>query len=279
MAINPYASCPCGSGKQFKWCCQPYYTFVEKALAQRERGQHAAAEQTMAQLVEKSPKVPQAWGYQAEILFLNDKGEQADAALQKAFDLDPNFAYGYWLRGLMRLEEGEAVGALMLFRKTAELLDPNARDVQAQVHSRIAELELQFNHPVAARAAIDRALHFAPSNQDLRQAFESVFGNESRLPAVARQAYAFRAAPAGKADSWKPALDSAATGKLTDALKALNGLAEADPRDPATWFNVGLVRAWLGDNPRAVEALAKSIDLETDEARAEETGALAEVLR
>src|SRR5204863_4421433 len=62
MAINPYASCPCGSGKQFKWCCQPYYTYVEKALAQHERGQQAAAEQTMAQLVEKYPNVPQAWG-------------------------------------------------------------------------------------------------------------------------------------------------------------------------------------------------------------------------
>ena len=143
MAINPYAACPCGSGKQFKWCCQPYYGYVEKALTQHEKGQPAAAEQTLDQLVTKFPKVPQAWGFQAQVLFLNDKREAADAALQKAFDLDPNFAYGFWLRGLMRLDEGETVGALLLFRKTAELLDPNAADVQAQVHSRIAELELQ----------------------------------------------------------------------------------------------------------------------------------------
>ena len=170
MSISPYASCPCGSGKQCKWCCQPYYGYVEKALHQFDQKQPAAAEQTVAQLVEKFPKVPQAWGYQAQVLFLNNKAEQADVALHKAFGLDPNFAYGYWLRGLMRLEEGEAVGALMLFRKTAEQLDPNARDVQAQVHSRIAELELQFNRPVAARAAIDRALHFTPPprNSDRR---------------------------------------------------------------------------------------------------------------
>jgi tetratricopeptide (TPR) repeat protein len=279
MAIPPYATCPCGSGKQFKWCCQPYYGYVEKALHQLEQKQPAAAEQTVAQLVEKFPKVPQAWGYQAQVLFLNNKTEQAEAAVQKAFDLDPNFAYGFWLRGLMRLEEGEAVGALMLFRKTAELLDPNANEVQAQVQSRIAELELQFNRPVAARAAMERALHFAPQVQELRQAFDSVFGSESRLPEVARKAYAFRPAPAGKADSWKPALESAGTGKLTDALKAFEQLADADPKDAAAWFNVGLVRAWLGDNHRAVEALNRSIDLETDDARAEEAGALAEVLR
>jgi len=279
MAIPPYAGCPCGSGKQFKWCCQPYYGYVEKALHQLEQKQPAAAEQTVAQLVEKFPKVPQAWGYQAQVLFLNNKREESDAALQKAFDLDPNFAYGYWLRGLMRLDEGEAVGALMLFRKTAELLDPNARDVQAQVQSRIAELELQFNRPVAARAAMERALHFAPGSQELRQAFDSVFGNESRLPEVARRAYAFRPAPAGKADQWKPALEAAGTGRLTDALKAFEKLAEADANDPAAWFDVGLVRAWLGDNHRAVEALGRAIDLDSDEARNEEAGALAEVLR
>lgn len=277
MAISPYASCPCGSGKQFKWCCQPYYGYVEKALHQLEQKQPAVAERTVAQLVEKFPKVPQAHAYQAQVLFLNDKAEQADAVIQRAFDLDPNFAYGYWLRGLMRLEEGEAVGALLLFRKTAELLDPSAKEFQAQAHSRIAELELQFNRPVAARAAIDRAIHFAPSSQELRQAFETVFGNESRLPPVARQAYGFR--PTARADQAKPALEAAATGKLTDALKAFEGLAESEPNDPAAWFNVALVRAWLGDNPRAVEALIRSIDLEADEARAAEAGALSEVLR
>jgi tetratricopeptide (TPR) repeat protein len=279
MAIPPYASCPCGSGKQFKWCCQPYYGYVEKALHQLEQKQPGAAEQTVAQLVEKFPSVPQAWGYQAQVLFLNNQTELADAALQKGFDLDPNFAFGYWLRGLMRLEEGEAVGALLLFRKTAELIDPNAREVHAQVQSRIAELELQFNRPVAARAAIERALHFAPANQELRQAFDSIFGKGSRLPEVARRAYTFRPASPAKADRWKPALEAAGTGKLTDALKAFEALAEVDANDPAAWFNVGLVRAWLGDNDRAVEALNRSIELDNDEARTEEAGALAEVLR
>jgi len=279
MAINPYANCPCGSGKQFKWCCQPYYSYVEKALAQRESGQHAAAEQTMDQLVEKFSKVPQVLGYQAQVFFLNDKSEQAEAALEKAFNLDANFAYGYWLRGLMRLEEGEEEGALILFRKTAELLDPNARDVQAQVNTRIAELELHFNNPVAARAAMDRALHAVPQLQELQQARNSVFGPESRLPDSARRAYTFRPAPAAHSAAWGPILESAASGKLTDALKAFERLVEAPPTEPAAWFNLGLVRAWLGDNAPAIEALSRSMDVENDDVRAAETGALAEVLR
>jgi tetratricopeptide (TPR) repeat protein len=272
MAISPYSNCPCGSGKQFKWCCQPYYSYVEKALSRHERGQHAAAEQSVSQLVEKFPKVPQAWAYQAQVLFLQDKRAEADAALQKAFDLDPNFAYGFWLRGLMRLDEGEGQGALLLFRKTAELIDPSAKEVQAQVNSRIAELELQFNRPVAARAALERALHHAPQSKELREARESVFGPGSRLPEAARKEYAFR--PSDMPEG----LDTAATGKLTDALAAFEAITQSRPDNPAAWFNLGLVRAWLGDNRRAIEDLYRSIDLD-DEARTEETAALAEILR
>ncbi|MBX9584483.1 MAG: hypothetical protein K2X87_29635, partial [Gemmataceae bacterium] len=54
---------------------------------------------------------------------------------------------------------------------------------------------------------------------------------------------------------------------------------ELTPGDPAAWFNLGLVLAWVGEQPKAVEALNKSVELETDDHRAEEAAALAEVLR
>jgi tetratricopeptide (TPR) repeat protein len=273
MSMNPYAPCPCGSGKQFKWCCQPYYGLVEKALHLHEQGQHAAAEQAVTQLVEKHPKIPQAWGYQAEVFFLNDKPERADAALQKAFELDPNFAYGHWLRGLMRLNEGEVVGALLLFRKTAELLDPNAKGILAQVNARVAELELQNNRPVAAREAMRRAIDAAPQTQELRQAFDSVFGPDSRLPLAARQEYALRPTSAAQ-----PA-EAANLARLTQAVQVHEAFAQQNASDPAAWFNIGVLRAWLGDNQRAIEALVKSEELDTDEGQAAEAGALVEILR
>src|ERR1700738_1022386 len=43
MSPDPYASCPCGSGKKFKWCCQPIHAEIEKAFRQQENGQHEAA--------------------------------------------------------------------------------------------------------------------------------------------------------------------------------------------------------------------------------------------
>ena len=276
--MNPYQACPCGSGKQLKWCCQPYYPLIEQARKQYQQGQGEASLQTAALLVEKHPKQPQAWGYQAELLYANGHSDRADAALQKAFDLEPNFAFGFWLRGNIRMDEGEEIGALLLFRKAAELFDPNSGMVLAVVHARIAEVELRYNRPVAARASIVKAIKLTPNSQEFRETFVTEFGNESPFPDCARRAYSFRPAPPERAEAWKSAMEGADSGRLTDALKAFDSMTAAEPADAAAWFNLGLVRAWLGDNRKAIDAFLRSIELDSED-RVEAAGALVEVLR
>ena len=279
MSIDPYASCPCGSGKSFKWCCQSYYSTVEKALEQFEQGQRDIALRTMDQLIAQHPDRPQVWGYKAELLFRWERLDEADEALQKAFSLQADYPFGHFLRGMIRLGEREGLGALIEFRKAAELYDPKAKELLGEILERIAELELQMNRPVAARAALERALHLVPADTDIRQIFEKLFGPASRMPEAAKRAYSFRSAAPERAAAWGATLDSAASGRLTEAVRGFEHLTESDANDVAAWFNLGLVRAWLGDNARAMEALERLIDLESDDGRAEEAGALAEVLR
>lgn len=284
MPLDPYVSCPCGSGKKFKWCCVSYYGSVERAFEQERLGQHEAAMHTIGDLTKAHPQQPAVWGYFAQFLYnlgsvqqteadRNRYVEQAEAALTKALELNPNFGMAHFLRGLFRENEGEVIGALMLFRKAADSYDPEAHDQLAQVYERIFRVELLvLNRPVAARAAMERVIHFQPSDPELRAQYESLFGDESRLPACARKKYAFR-------PTAKPVAVDAATGRLGDARKAFEALTQQTPDDPAAWFNLGVVLAWLGEQPKAVEALGKSVDLETDDRRAEEAAALAEVLR
>jgi tetratricopeptide (TPR) repeat protein len=272
MALNPYDSCPCGSGKKFKWCCAGYFDRIELALDQQQQGQHDAAIATMQALTRQHPDRPQVWGYYAHILFAEGKTDEAEGAIEKAFALQPDFAMGHLLRGLFRQSEGEVIGSLLLFRKAAEAYNPEAHDQLAQVHEMIARTEVMLNRPVAARAALEVAVHHSPADAELRQQFDALFGEESRLPLCARKKYAFR--PMTRR---LPA--DAATGKLSDARKAFERLAAEAADDPAVWFNLGLVRAWLGEQPGAVEALNKSVELEADDYRAEEAAALAAVLR
>src|SRR5262245_4080287 len=273
MPLDPYVSCPCGSGKKFRWCCAPYYATVEKAFEQERQGLHDAALQTIQSLTTSHGDNPTVWGYYAQFLYNAGQPDKAEEALSEALKRNPNFGMAYFLRGLFREEEGELLGALLLYRKAAETYDPDAHDQLVQVYDRIFRHELlMLNHPVAARAAMERMVHFMPGDAELREQMDNFFGDKSRFPLAARKKYTFRP-PA------KPVSEDAATGKFSDARKAFEDLTQLTPDDPAAWFNLGLVRAWLGEQPQAVSALLKSMELETDDYRAEEAGALVEVLR
>src|SRR5271155_2662739 len=81
MLNDPYAPCPCGSGKKFKWCCQPIHAEVAQIYA-------------MDELVAKHVDNPEVWGRKALLLFQNEKPEDAEQALDKAFALFPNYPFG-----------------------------------------------------------------------------------------------------------------------------------------------------------------------------------------
>ena len=283
MPLDPYVSCPCGSGKKFKWCCAPFFPQVEKAFEQDRLGQHETALGTIQELTKSHADQPAVWGYYAQFLYnlggmqqaQGDQAkyiEQAEGALSQALALNPNFGMAHFLRGMFRQNEGEMIGALMLFRKAADAYDPEAADQLAHVYELIFRTELMLNRPVAARAALERAVSFQPGDQEAREQFEGLFGAASRLPACARKAYNFR-------PTAKPVPAAAATGKFSDARAAFETLTKLTPGDPAAWFNLGVVLAWVGDQPKAVEALQQSVALETDDRRAEEAAALSEVLR
>src|SRR5205809_5659067 len=85
MALDLYAACPCGSGKKFKWCCQPIHAQLEKAFQQDADGQHDAALHTLDEVVKAHPTNPEAWGRRAQLLYQMQRVEDAEAALDKAF--------------------------------------------------------------------------------------------------------------------------------------------------------------------------------------------------
>src|SRR3954469_20818886 len=98
MALDPYAPCPCGSGKKFKWCCQNIYKDIERAYEQVELGQLDSALRIMDELIRANPKNPEVYGQKAHILLAGGQPEQAEEALNQAFELNPNYPFGLLLR-------------------------------------------------------------------------------------------------------------------------------------------------------------------------------------
>ncbi|MCX7702313.1 MAG: SEC-C metal-binding domain-containing protein, partial [Gemmataceae bacterium] len=61
--IDPYASCPCGSGKKFKWCCAGIHEQIEKALQQYRNGQQETALHTLDEVIKAHPRNPEPVSY------------------------------------------------------------------------------------------------------------------------------------------------------------------------------------------------------------------------
>ncbi len=166
------------------------------------------------------------------------------------------------------------------FRKAAELYDPEARDVLAQVYFTIGETEMRLNRPVAARAAFEIARRCRAADENLRTLFTELFGKDSVVPAAGRKEYSYlpSSSPSAPQESWDRALAGDATGKLSDAASAFDQITQQQPDHAAAWYNLGLTKAWLGDNRGAVEALERYVTLESNEAQAAAAWTLAEVL-
>ena len=85
MEANPYVQCPCGSGKTFKFCCQPIHKQVARVFELDEEGQHEAAFNLMAEVVKQHPQNPEAYGRQAQLekvpymLVVGEKEQSAGA--------------------------------------------------------------------------------------------------------------------------------------------------------------------------------------------------------
>jgi tetratricopeptide (TPR) repeat protein len=261
----------------------PIHAEIERAFEQEAQGQHENALRIMDEVLARHADNPEVWCQQAQLLYVQGRPEDADNALQKAIDLNANYPFAYLLRGRFRHEEGEIPGALILYRKAAELYDPAAGPVLSEAYGHITDCELKLNRPVAARAALELAIRHDPGNAELRKGLEEVFGEQSRYPPVARRAYSYLGtpdgAPAERRTAWQRALGRASTGRLADAARAFEQLTGEDANDAPAWYNLGLTRAWLGDNARAVEALDRYVQLETNSEQAAAAWALAEVLR
>lgn len=280
--MDPYSPCLCGSGKKHKWCCQDIFVEVNQAFEKEQGKQHEAARKQMDALVEKHAGNPQAWCFHAQLLLAHEQPEEAEKSLEKALEISAEHPFALLLKASLRWGEGEVEGALLLARRAAESYDMQALDPLSEVYSIIYSAEMERNNPVAARAALRILIRCQPSREEYRQEMAALFDQGSRYPKCASKEYTLISPPANTAEDrrnqWNEVLKKAGTPRFGALANAFEELTSQDSKDIAAWHNLGILRAWLGQNQKAINALKNYIDLETDEAKAAEAVALCQVL-
>jgi tetratricopeptide (TPR) repeat protein len=278
MVLDAYSPCVCGSGKKFKWCCAPVYDQVRKAYSQEANQQHEVALAILKKLTEEHPRNAAVWCYYAEMLLDQERWEEAEQILSQALAVDAHQPKALYLQGAMHQAKNELPPALQSYRRAADACDPSATTVMADIQLGIGQCEMILNRPIAAKAALDIAHRSMPDNQAVQERLNRFFGVESTFPAVVRKNYGFKkmikrdALPAD-------VLQATQGGKLERLHQLMEKMVQQLSYDPAFFYNLGLTRAWVGDNPGAVEALDQYVRQATEEREAAEAWTLAEALR
>lgn len=272
MSVDAYSSCTCGSGKKFKWCCQPYAAQFERAAEMQRNGQTEAALEMLKELTQTHVQTAEVWGRYAEQLWYCGRHEDAQEALKHALQLNEQLPLGYFLRGMFAHEGGDYRAALRDYRKAIELCHPDAKQLLIEVYLSTAQCELLLNHFMAARAAFEIVLRIEPGQAAAGKLMAELFGVESQLPEVIRKSYALKPLPhVPDADLQKrreQSLETCRTGKLSDALLAYEEMAHDTPEDPAVLYNLALIHSWLGDQLGAMTALERYVACEPEETQA-----------
>lgn len=282
MAPNPYALCPCGSGKKLKFCCGDIQDDLDR-FRKLAGQQPAGAEALIRQLIRRHPDKENLL---LELSNLIDR----QGRIPEIRELLANFLKSHPdnPRILARLafycvmSDGFENSRRILHRALQIASKVCAEDM-ARI---VGTIGIQFSGariPMASREHLALAVRLAAPipemSKGLLQAL-AAFERDSSIPLPLRSSHALlpvagtdevmqqdlRARKLSLIGCWEPAAILYAR------------MAEANPNDGATWFNLGLCRAWDARSLEAAEALHKAAVLLPDWESSVEAETLAQLL-
>ncbi|MFV0445375.1 MAG: tetratricopeptide repeat protein [Planctomycetaceae bacterium] len=262
--MDPYAPCPCGSGKKVKFCCQKLLPEMEKI----ERLQENQPEQALIhldRLERTSPGNPWIAITRAGTLMTQGEFGAAKVAILKFLKDNPEHPRANALYAFASFHaDGYPASKKAVHRAFKRCVTESPRIVSALLEA-LGEHHFMSGHVLAARAHLMLALRIASIDEDRDRVIQSVvrFDGDSAVPFLLRggQMIPQYEAPAEQAEAFDKARHLSLLACWEEAADLLDQVAEQDPQSAALQHMVGLFRAWDGDEEAAAESLHKAAGL------------------
>jgi tetratricopeptide (TPR) repeat protein len=267
MAIDRYSACPCGSGKKLKFCCSDLAGELEQLESMIKGEQFSAAVTEIEKFEKKHPSRACLLAAKVQLLRALGRMEEAVAVVEQfreAFPENPIALAESTINLLAKGEMDEAV--IEVYRAIAACSEV----FYSQVYESMAK----------AAEALGRIGRFVPARA-LLQYMGAVAADDTRPREMLAALYQSRGWPLLTKDdppfiecdesaSWKAdfdaAMDSIQKGLWLDGEEKLTRLIESNPSAVA-WFNLAIIRGWLGKQDDAANAWKEYAENQTDDSK------------
>jgi tetratricopeptide (TPR) repeat protein len=280
MSIDPYAMCPCGSGKKLKFCCSDLVGEIEKIHRMIEGEQPRAALRHVEQTLATHPGRASLLDLKASLeLSLGDM-QAARQTIDQFVNDHSDSPTAHACQALWLAESGSPRESVASLQRALALVD---RDMPLRVYEAMGAVGgalLEAGHILAAQAHLWLHAALAPKEDTRSREVLAALHHYSGLPLLLRDQIRLRAWPHDA--PWKAEAERATrladNGKWQQAVEIIDRLGQRYGADPTLVFNRALLGGWLADDRALVAGLHAYAQLDAPSDDAVEAEAIAQLL-
>lgn len=264
MALEPYDPCPCGSGRKFKFCCQPISEqlhAVERLIEERQPKQALVAAEKLEPQHATNPLLMR---YKISALLMLGRNDEALKAIRQCEEANPQDPYAYYFDITWHLRFATWEETRPLLEVGFGIIAQRAPELASQLAQEVTDEMLAKGCYMAAWRYLYDGLILCRSKEQIERLL-GVLGElngTAEIPLPFRSPYHTRVLPDNQPHQaeFAEAVQFTDARNWTKAAQLFEALSEKDLHQPVFSYNAGLCYAWSGDLAAASELLGRAAE-------------------
>lgn len=280
MAVDPYAPCPCGSGKKVKFCCADLVGDIEKIHRMIEGDQPRAALQHAEQTLARYPGRSSLLDLKATLELAMGEMDAARATIAEYLKVDPQNPSSHACQAMLRATTEGGRAAVAPLQKALGMIEREMPQRVFEAIGVVGRALLTEGHLVAAQAHLWLHVSLAPKDDPRALELLVSLNHYSGLPLLLRDNLRMQDWPADA--EWRAealgASRLADQGKWQRAAEVIDRLGGKHGAVPTLLYNRAILAGRLADDKALVAGLHVYAQMEVPLDEAVEAEAIAQLL-
>lgn len=270
MAVDPYAPCPCGSGKKLKFCCGDLADDIEKVHRMLQGEQPHAALKHVEQLLEKDPSRASLLDLRALLELSLHSFDAARQTIDAFLAAHPKSASVHAHAAILAASTESGAAAIGPLQDSLELLENEMPLRVLEAIGAVGQALLMEGDLIAARGHLLLYAGIAPEGDNRGLELLMRMNLQSGLPLLMRDYLILAESPPDVPwrKQYQDALRLSGRGLWRRAEAVLAKLLGEAGSAPAIVYSLALLRGWLGNVEKFAAGLHEyaTLDVPTDDA-------------